>query len=153
MDSSRGTNNGQEKMDISKMQGKLILIEINNDKDVSDILGSFKGNTLIYSPVEVKAMAVRDQDKAIIECLSIRRAKAIMMELAKNEGELDFHVINRIDMMDIDVDKRERGSRIIACLSRMTSEKNLRGACLVVVSGKSEYRIREMADKLLDLKI
>jgi hypothetical protein len=145
-----------DKLKINKIISGMILIEVNENQGVEDMMHSMGDqDAIIYTPTEVEFGRLDKyfcnlQNKVAIDCGSIKTAMRIMGEIKHTP---DFHIINRIDMMDIDLPKRKRGTKIIASLARMMSEKILRGSCLIVISGRSEYRIREMADKIIDAKI
>ncbi len=70
---------------------------------------------------------------------------------AVNAAEVDFFIIHRIDLMDLSLSKRIRGSQVKAYLS-MISPKILRGANFIVTSCQVEYTIREISDKYIYLK-
>ena len=135
-------------MDLLGIEGKIILIEgydnmmddlENTIKDKCNIILSASPNNL--SNLELPS-SVHVQIKSIYSAVKIMRACTV---------DIDNFIIDRIDMLDLNVNKRVRGSQIKAYLS-MLSPKILRSRNLIVTSCQHEYTIRNIADKYISLR-
>ena len=86
---------------------------------------------------------------AYVQSDSLYKVNKIIRSL---DASMDFFIIHRIDLMDLILHPRERGARIAAFLSMMCNKKFLRDANVVITSAKSEYKIREIANRYINLR-
>lgn len=67
-------------------------------------------------------------------------------------GQFDFFLIDQVQLMDVNLHKKDRGAQIKAHLSMVSSKKILKGSNIIITSTESEYSLRDIADKFYNLK-
>jgi hypothetical protein len=144
-------------LDFAGMKNNIILIEHDDDDCSIDLISKVieKEVNIIFSPsLYMDSMVGRElKNSAIAFTDSIARVRTVIKRAHElSEFQFGFFVINRIDMMDLDFNKKEKGAQTNAYLSMLCSRKLLRNANVIVTSAKSEYKIREIADKFISLR-
>lgn len=126
----------------------MVLIEHDEHEDSWFHLKSLmEKNNIIFSSVHDFASF---KNSAIVTVDSIVKVSRIIKSC--QGSPVDFYIINRIDMMNTDLPRKERGVQIKAWLSMICSDKILCGATVIVTSCSYEYSIREIADKYISLR-
>lgn len=136
-------------LEFAGMNDKLILVEHDDDDDINLMWRILHNKiNIIFSPAEITPK-FGSVFTAVVITDTIARVHKMMKSV---NAEIDYVVIDRIDLMDSNFTKRERGAQIKAFISMMNNKRILRGANLIVTSCKSEYTIREMADRYISLR-
>lgn len=134
-------------LDLASIEGKLILVEL---ELLEEILPSLQGRALIVFsnlPDEFGDCFVRAEGISKI-VLSIQRT---CKEFSKDERININFLIHGIDMMDLNLDNRRRGSLRKGMLSMLPS-RILKGANVIVTSSQEEYMLRELCDRHINLR-
>jgi len=146
-------------LEFSGLKGKLILIEHDSeDESLILIQRAIHGTcNMVYSPTkDVEIHGFNADFTVVIKQQSIYKTHQVMKSLAKEEKELcsiaDFHIIARLDMMDLNLPTRERGAQQAAFLAMIASPQILRDSNLIVTSARNEMKLRERADVFLNLR-
>lgn len=128
-------------MDFMGLSNEIILIEyLNNPLDQLENVFKDKNNIIFSSERHDKHWPY----SAFAQVESITRIYQVLKSL---QEPMDFIIIDSIDQIDYQLGKKQRGSNIKAYLSMIASKKILKGANLIITSGKSEYSIREIANQ------
>lgn len=154
------TNHGQENMDTYKqaapilgelefegMSDKLILVE--HEEENFDLVKRplFGKVILLFTPI--LSSAPEWPNLIAVQTDSIYKITKSVRQLSKDS--FDWIIIDRIDLMDLDLCKKSRGAQIKGHLS-MLSPKILQGKNIIVTSHSTEYMLRELADQFLNLR-
>jgi len=141
-------------LDFAGLKNNIILIEHDDDDCSIDLIRKAIETevNIIFTPSSYKeAMIGRGLDFTALSFVdSIAKVRPIIKSI--NGIDINFYVINRIDMMDLEFNKKEKGAQTNAYLSMLCSKQLLRNANVIVTSAKSEYKIREIADKFISLR-
>lgn len=131
-------------LDLAGVSNQLILIEHQNDHSCFKFMSG--KNNIIFSPSEFscsKDFDARNTVAVVTDSVTkIHKAMKFM-----SECEFDFVVIDRVDMMNINLHRMTRGSLVKAYLSMLSSKSILRGANLIVTSPRIETNIRGFSNK------
>jgi hypothetical protein len=84
-----------------------------------------------------------------VKCESVTMIKKVMRSLPCS---VDFIIVNRIDLMDNNFSKKERGAQIKGHVSMLASKKILNGANMIITSCSTEYSLRDLANSFLNLR-
>lgn len=139
-------------LEFSGLANESILVEINDDQDVLVLLKNpLNGKViLIFSPVTDSEFGDFDASQcAVMKMDSVYEVYKIIKDL---KVELDFYIIDRIDMMDTNLASRERGAQQSAYIGMLSNKKILRGANLIVTSCHRERSIEQRVTRYLSLK-
>ena len=142
-------------LEFSGVENNIILVEHDEDDFILKLLhASLTGkNNIIFSPND--HMQIKEDFNGlftvIMESDSIIKTSKIMKSFPSNLKN-DFYIINRIDLFDLNFNKRERGAQIRGHLAMLAGKKTLRGANLIVSSCSIEYSLRELANSFLNLR-
>lgn len=139
-------------LEFEGYKGRLVSIECNEDDNPILLISSALKNkyNIIFGANESDILAISGFSNTVhISCDSIYKIANTIKKLPNNS--VDFIIINRIDLMDLSVAKRIRGSQIKAYLS-MLSPRILGDTNLIVTSCSSEYTIRDITDKYISLR-
>ena len=138
-------------LEFAGLSNNIVLVEHNDsDNSLSLLAPIINGKVnIIFTPDEdFDSTGFESNDSAVIFCNSI----SMVCKIAKRlPSAADYMIVNRVDMFDIHFDKKERGAQVKAYISMMAGAKTLRGANLIVTSGRTEYALRGVADRLLNL--
>lgn len=134
-------------LEFSGMENNIILIEHDEEDCSLDLMGSAIADkvNVIFTPHEFRFNA---NHSVAVMVDSVSRIYNIMRGLIA----VDLYIINRIDLMNLEFSKKERGAQVKAFVSMMCSPRMLQGGNLIATSGKSEYTLREIADTYLNLR-
>ncbi len=137
-------------LEFAGMTNQLILVEHDEEDDSLSLLARVLSGkiNIIFSQEDHTLVDFNAEHSVIFSVSSIARIKKMMQVIPS----VDHFVINRIDMMDTNFDKRQRGAQVSAHLSMLCSPRLLRDANVIITSAKSEYKIREIADKFISLR-
>ena len=137
-------------LEFAGMQNQIILVEHDDDDDSLALLAKVLSGkiNIIFSQEDHTMVGFDALHSVVFHVDSVSRIKKVIQLVP----EMDYFVINRIDMMDTNFHKRERGSQIKAHLSMLCSPRLLRDANVIITSVNSEYMIREIADKFISLR-
>ncbi len=139
-------------LEFACLTNEIILVEHDEeDHGLSLLTEAISGkNNIIFSNHAPPTIEGYDAEhSALVQSDSIYKAHKIMRAV---NVPMDFYIIHRIDLMDLLLHPRERGARISAYLSMMTSRKILQGANVLITSAKMEYKIREIANRYINLR-
>lgn len=158
MDSLKETKHGQELMDTLSEGGKMILVEL---EDIAEINTCFQGRDLLCftpNPDELRGL-----DGMGWVAHGIMKVVRTIQRTSKNwphdpdgfncvgpKMNINF-LIHRIDMMDIDMSKKDRGLIRVGMLGQL-SKKILKGSNVIITSSQEEYRLRDMCDLHINLR-
>lgn len=133
--------------DLFGLTNQIILIEYNEDENLN-ILENLIGdkNTLICAPSQYYI------DRKNILFSKVDRISQAQVIARKTAEHLDLIIFDRIDMMNIDYDKKGWASQMKYYISMFANPNTLKGCNLIVTSGRSEPLIREIADQFHNLK-
>ena len=147
-------------MDFFGLENNIILIEHDDELNSIDVLGFYLNgkDNIIFQP---KALGFNKPN--IIDCTesyisfvdSISQVYKMIRTLSsatKPQEAFHSYLINRIDFLNLDMDKKKRGSQMAAFVSMLASKKILLGANLLITSGNSEHKLREIANKTINIK-
>ena len=144
-------------LEFSGVENNIILVEHDEDDAILKLLDSpLTGkNNIIFSSEDnlecghaFNAMfTVMMQRNSIIQVAKIIKSLSQTVDF-RNE----FYIINRIDLFDLNFNKRERGAQVRGHLAMLAGKKTLRGANLIVSSCSIEYSLRELANSFLNLR-
>lgn len=141
--------------DFMGMTNQIILIE-HDDEDYSmDHLDSVIDGmmNIWFTPRSDAPTSKKPIDGATtLIVTSVSSIARVYHYMKTNTAFIDSYVIERIDEMNLDLPKKNRGALISGNLSMMASPKILRGGNLIVTSAQTEYAIRGIANKFLNLK-
>lgn len=127
--------------DDYKPRSKLTLIELSDGFDVGAFIQNLNPKKcLLYSNSYIPLKGIEAVGLNINSTKHALKAAKIFRS--------SIHIISLIDEFDLDLGKRKRMNVQIKNLHRIL--KALDGESLIVISGRPEYRIREMADSILN---
>lgn len=133
--------------DFFGLKNTIILIEYPEDQGIELLEGAI-GNTdcLIVSPQEP---SISKKNILFSPCSRISKASVYAKKVS---GSLDLIIFDRVDMMNLDMDKKGWASQMKSYLSAFGNPNHLKGNNLIITSGRTEYLLREIADKFYNLK-
>lgn len=137
--------------DFMGIENNIILVEHNDDDCSLDLLANAISErvNIAYQACDVRiGCAANYRTSAVVQADSIYQ----VYKCVKLSEPVDFFIINRIDMMDIDMRKLQRGAQMAAYISMLAARKILRGSNVIVTSAKQEHKLREIADRFIDLR-
>ena len=141
--------------DFMGMRNQIILIE-HDDEDFSmDHLDSVMDGkvNIWFTPRPDAPTSKKPIDGATtVIVTNVSSVSRVYHYMKTNTAFIDSYVIERIDEMNLDLPKKNRGALVSANLSMMASPKILRGANLIITSTQTEYAIRGIANKFLNLR-
>lgn len=162
MDSLKQINHGQEKRDtLSKNienvvsgNGKIILVEL---EEFSDIASCFPIclDVLFFTPNADEFLDVTHPLFNGWKAHKIIQIIRTIQRVSKNWQDEIMNInflIHRIDMMDLDLSKMERGSIRKGMIGQL-SKKILKGSNVIITSSQEEYLLREICDLHINLRI
>ena len=140
-------------LEFAGLKNSVILVEMDEEDNMLSLLREPTSgkNNIIFSPQEFSITEFKFNfvNTAFVFNTSIatihRMVKAV-------KSDVDYYIIDRVDLMNLEFSKRESGSQIKAYISMLCSPLTLCGANLIVTSCNSEYTIREIADVFLNLR-
>lgn len=133
-------------------ENESILVEMNNNDEALDLLRSpLSGKViLIFSPtLDIQVLKFDATNVAVVQIHSVYEAHKIIKSI---NSVVDYTIINRIDMMDLNLSPKERGAQQSAYIGMLTSPKVLRGSNLIVTSSHRERSIETRVTKHLNLR-
>jgi hypothetical protein len=140
-------------LEFAGLSNSVILIEKDEDDESLSLLREpmCGKNNIIFSsdPICVLPKKFNAEFTANATVKSIAMVHRMIKSI---DNPVDFYLIDRVDLMNLDFSKRERGSQMKAYISMLCSHKTLRGANLIVTSCNSEYTLREVADVFISLR-
>lgn len=139
-------------LEFSGIKNNIILVEHDEEDCGIDLLSKVLScrMNMVFTPNEfTKQSNWNSETTGVLLIDSIAKIHRCIKNIAVS---LDFFVINRIDLMDLNFSKKEKGAQTKAYISMLCSKKILRDANVIVTSGKSEYTIREIASNYLNLR-
>jgi hypothetical protein len=142
------------RIDFTGFENKIILVE--GEEDVLlQLKNLFSDGSFIFFTPRIEEVSV------VADEIESRNGKAYAAEvhkifqarnfMAKLEG-VDFYIIHRIDLMDLDVCKKMKGSLTKSNVSLM-HPRCLKNATLILTSCTHEHMLRGLADKTINLKL
>ncbi len=135
-------------IEFAGMKNKLILVECDQKNNPIELIhNSIKDSVCMYYTNEHQD-TIPTKQSYIINFNKIAHISKIIRHV---EGDADFHIVHRIDLMNLDLTKKARGSQIKAYLS-MLSPTILRGSNIIVTSCCDEYTIRDISDYYINLR-
>lgn len=138
-------------MDFMGLEGKLILIQFDDWRDFVHAIPKDRP-TIIITPSADHAPAQHsdklDPDTAIIDADKIQK---ICKGIFDSAGININYIINRIDLMDLDITPLNRGWVRKGNLMKLT-ERVLKGSNIFITSESDEPMLEEMCDKRYDLR-
>jgi|SRR6478609_331836 len=139
-------------LEFEGLSEKLILIEHDEDDDLNLISAAVKHkDNMIYTP-EVMDIRSLWHDSYAANVSSIYKVRDIIKSIHKRNGLTDFHIINRIDMFDLNLDPRSRGVNISQYIGMIMSSRILSGANVIVTSCREEHKLREKTKHYINLR-
>jgi len=142
------------KLDFHGYENKIILVE--GEEDVlTQLKNLYRDSTFVFfTPRIEEAATISDEIEKnnctgyVAECHKIFDARKLILRLES----VDFYIIHRIDLMDLDVCKKLKGSLTKSNVSLMHA-RALKNATLILTSCTHEHMLRELADKTINLKL
>lgn len=138
--------------DLLGLTNRIILIEFNDDENATTLNNLIQSKpTIIISPCEDCEYHFTGVEKNILFFKSdrISQAQIIAKKLALH---VELIIIDRVDMMNLNYDKKNWASQMKSHLSSFGNPNHLKGSNLIVTSGRTEYLLREIADVFHNLK-
>ncbi len=135
-------------LDLIGVENELILIELDQPSDIKHLF--HEDIDVVFFGVHIEDMqcivypVVMGWHMASISTI-VRCIKQILRDRPPSEIKINF-LIHRIDLMDLEFNKKERGSRIKGYLS-MLGKKTLQGSNVIITSCKFEPMLRDLCDR------
>lgn len=139
-------------LEFSGMQNQTVLVEHDEEDLILDLLSkalSGKDNIIFSANLEVEAIGFNGENSCLVKTDSIYK---IYKGIKKLPPLFEFIILNQIDMMDLQLNNKERGAQQAGFVAMLNSPNNLRGAVLIVSSCKAEYNLREKVNKYINLR-
>jgi hypothetical protein len=138
------------KLDFIASEGALIIIEL---EEFSEIKACFDTKTTLFFSSDYDEIRQAYSYSSGILVDSIQKfVKAVKVACGKNPGININFVLHRVDLMDLEISKKARGSLRKGLL--MTLTKKVLGKCNVIItSSTEEYMLRELCDRHINLRI
>lgn len=136
-------------IEFSGLVNKIILIECDEEDNAIELIyEAIKENVCVYYSKEKQDLIKTKKETISIFCDDINKATKCIRRISSDAG---FHIIHRIDLMNLSLTKKIRGSQIKAYIS-MLSNNILRGSNVIITSCRDEYTLREIADQYINLR-
>ena len=141
-------------LEFEGISNELILVELDADADGHDLLRSALAGKLIliFSPNIDIHLDKKDGDYEYAVMVQADSVYKIFNYLRYMQAKLDYIVVDRIDMMDIELTPKERGAQQNAFIGMLSAPKNLRGCNIIVTSSFQEETIKKKSSRFLNLK-
>ncbi len=138
------------KLDFLASEGALILIEL---EEFNEIKACFDTKTTLFfaSDYDEIRQAYPYSQGVIVDSIQ-KFVKAIKLACGENPGININFVLHRVDLIDLETSKKNRGSLRKGLL--MTLTRKVLGKCNVIItSATEEYMLRELCDRHINLRI
>lgn len=137
-------------LDFAGIQGELVLIEL---EEFSEIKACFPPQkTLFFSSDYDEIRQAYPYFQGIVVDSIQKFVKAVKLACNENPGININFVLHRIDLLDLEINKRERGSLRKGLLMTLT-KKILQESNVFITSANEEWSLRELADRHINLRI
>jgi hypothetical protein len=135
-------------LEFAGISNRLILIECDEEDNAISLLrkGIENLSCVFYTNEEQDLIVATSAVDFILDDIS-----KICRMIKRISNTTHFHIIHRIDLMNLSLSKKARGSQIKGHLS-MLSPRVLLGSNVIVTSCRDEYSIREIADVFINLR-
>lgn len=136
------------KSDLLGIEGETILIEFTESEDFfKECKNLLDGNLILIFHPESDPPPHWLEGYAI-ECDNIIKC---VRSIRKMDTLPDLVIFHRIDLMDLETSKKLRGAYRKGQLSLVT-KKHLKNTNLLLTSCETEYMLRELSDRFINLK-
>jgi len=140
-------------LEFDGLENELIFIEVDEDAEVSLLGSALWGKVmLIFSPAIDIELGINNNDFEYSVVVQVDSTYKIYNYLKNMRCKLDFIVVDRIDMLDNELNPKERGAQQAAFINMLAAPNNLRGANLIVTSSFQEQNIKKKSSRYLNLK-
>jgi len=140
-------------LEFSGLVNELVLVEVDPDSQLLETLRlplNGKINIIFSSTNDLYVDRFEGNSTVIYQAKSVYEVYKFM---TKFNVDVDYFVIDRIDMFDETLSPKEKGAQQSAYIQMCASPKNLRSSNLIVTSANQETTLRKKANKYLNLRL
>jgi hypothetical protein len=134
-------------LDIEGFKNRLMLIEQDDDQDLAEIIPMLRGRTGVVFTSDYQGIY---PDGAVV--IMLPNIYQIYKAVKMIHCNLDYILIESLDMMDAEYHRQVRGSNFSAYIAMIRSPKLLNGANLIITSANREYNLRGRADVFINMR-